>query len=104
MINSKKMRLTMFAASMVAAGALTGCFDDKSSNPPGPTSFSSTASYGALVGASCIVNGAVTPNLTSYTTDGDGLGAISAVIAGSEYPLIVSCAGGTYYNEASELS
>ena len=33
MINSKKTRLTMFAASMVAAAALTGCFNDKSADP-----------------------------------------------------------------------
>ncbi|WP_373090692.1 hypothetical protein [Zhongshania sp.] len=107
MINSKKMRLTMFAASMVAAGALTGCFDDKSADPASPavaTEFSTTAAYGALVGADCVVNGTVTAALDTYTTDADGVGSISAVIGAGEYPLIISCTGGNYYNEASEAT
>jgi len=107
MIKSKKMRLTMFAASIVAAGALTGCFDDESADPvssASPTEFSATAAYGALVGATCVVNGTVTAALDSYTTDADGVGAISATIGAAEYPLIISCTGGTLYNEATELT
>tara|TARA_R110000772_G_scaffold144093_4_gene253823 strand:- start:79743 stop:80735 length:993 start_codon:yes stop_codon:yes gene_type:complete len=107
MINSKKMRLTMFAASMVAAAALTGCFDDKSADAgPSSTSFNNGAALGALVGATCTYASNSGADLISENAPvvTNSLGAapvnILNLVAG-DFPIIISCENGSYFDEAN---
>jgi hypothetical protein len=108
MINIKKMRLTMFAASIVAAGALTGCFNDDSADAgPNSTSFNNGAALGALVGAICTYknnSGTMLATKGRVVTDNDGTAPVEIdnLVAG-DFPVIVSCAGGTYYDEAANV-
>ncbi len=101
MINSKKMRLTMFAASMVAAGALTGCFNDKSSDPS-TTGFGLGAAKGAINGATCNYKTAVNTNGFAGTTDANGevQVAVTPGFGANDYPVVITCVGGTYFDES----
>jgi hypothetical protein len=108
MINSKKMRLTMFAASIVAAGALTGCFNDESADAgPNSTSFNNGAALGALVGATCTYannsgTALVAANAPVVTGD-EGTAPVNIVgLVAGDFPVVVSCTGGNYYDEAND--
>jgi hypothetical protein len=112
MINVKKMRLTMFAASMVAAGALTGCFNDKSSNPgageaASPVAFQNGAALGAISDAICTYAnklGTALPSEPSVVkTDANGTVDVNLnTVKASDYPVTITCTGGNYYDEATD--
>jgi hypothetical protein len=107
MINIKKMRLTMFAASIVAAGALTGCFNDESADAgPNSTSFNNGAALGALVGATCTYANNSGTALVSVNAPvvTNSKGAAPVDIKGlvpADFPIIVSCQDGSYFDEAN---
>ena len=102
MINSKKMRLTMFAASMVAVGALTGCFNDKSADPSSSTGFGLGAAKGAINGATCTYTTAVGGSGAAGSTDANGevQVTVSPGFGTNDYPVVITCAGGTYFDES----
>jgi hypothetical protein len=101
MINSKKTRLTMFAASMVAAAALTGCFNDKSADPSS-TGFALGAAKGAINGATCTYKTAVGTVGLAGSTDANGEVQVSVTpgFGAGDYPVVISCNGGTYFDES----
>ncbi len=97
MISAKKKLLI---ASFVAVSGMTGCFDDDdSSGTSGPSTISGVASKGAVVGSTCTVPLVGGGTLTA-TTEADGAFAFN-VAAGQSvaYPLVVVCAGGSYFDE-----
>jgi hypothetical protein len=100
MINIKKMRLTMFAASIVAAGALTGCFNDKSADP-GTTGFGLGAAKGAINGATCTYKTALNTDGFAGKTDANGevQVAVTPGFGPNDYPVVITCVAGTYFDE-----
>ncbi|WP_269619761.1 hypothetical protein [Zhongshania sp. BJYM1] len=101
MFNS--MRLRLLAAGILSASLLVGCGSDSSpnANTPTVTNGSLTAALGALSGATCVVRNAAATALTTVTTSADGTIALDLETTDGDFPLIVSCTGGSYFDEAN---
>jgi hypothetical protein len=101
MFNS--MRLRLLAAGILSASVLVGCGSDSSpnANTPTVTNGSLTAAFGALAGASCAVTNSAGTTLTTVTTGANGVVDLDIETVNSDFPIIVTCSGGTYFDEAN---
>lgn len=100
-------RVKLLMAGVLSASLIVGCGDDKDSDPVSvndkvQTDFATTAALGALEGSVCSVVSALGVTLGSDTTDADGEASFSFLAAPSDFPFVVSCEGGDYYDEATQ--
>ncbi|MEX1666831.1 hypothetical protein [Zhongshania arctica] len=100
MFNSTRLKL--LAAGVLSAGVIVGCGSDKKAdgNAPQTIMASITAAQGALVGADCLVT-TIANGTRSFKTGPDGRVDFTIVTVPSEYPLVVTCTGGSYVDEAN---
>ncbi|POP51051.1 hypothetical protein C0068_18880 [Zhongshania marina] len=98
MFNSK-----LLVAGLLSASVMVGCGSDSSADKDSPTvtNGSLTAALGALSGATCDITNAAGSTLETVTTGADGSVSITIETVGSDFPLIVSCTDGTYFDEAN---
>lgn len=101
MFNS--MQLKLLAAGVLSASVMVGCGSDKDADPSGITTTSGkvTAAFGALQGATCDVTNPLGISKATVTTGADGTVDLSFDTVASDFALIVSCTGGSYFNEAT---
>jgi hypothetical protein len=99
-----KMRLKLLVASLLST-VIVGCGSDKPENDaPVATSFGVTAALGALTGASCDLKNAGGTILANVTTTIDGTVPVNIQAIDSDFPIIVECSGGNYFDEGLESS
>jgi hypothetical protein len=98
------MGFRLFAAGLLSASVMVGCGSDKkaNSNAPVASAFGLTAALGALEGASCDVISADGTILDIVTTTADGTVPVNIQASDTDFPIIVECSGGNYFDEGSE--
>ncbi|RNL60143.1 hypothetical protein D0911_14055 [Zhongshania marina] len=104
-LNSTRVKL--LTAGLLSASLIVACGSDKDADPVTvndkvQTEFSTVAALGALEGAVCTVFNSSDVALGSATTDEDGKAAFSFLAAPSDFPFVVSCEGGDYYDESTQ--
>jgi hypothetical protein len=97
-----KMRLKLLVAGLLSTTVMVGCGSDKPENDaPVATPFEVTAALGALQGASCSIVGATGTIFKSATTDDSGQVSVIIDARVRDFPVIISCSGGSYFDEAT---
>jgi hypothetical protein len=100
-----KMRLKLLVAGLLSTTVMVGCGSDKPENDaPVATPFGVTAALGALSGASCDLINAGGTILANVTTTIDGTVPVNIQARDSDFPIIVECSGGNYFDEGLESS
>lgn len=98
MFNSK-----LLVAGLLSASVMVGCGSDKSADSDSPvvTNGNLTAALGALSNANCVVKNAAGDTKLTVETLADGTVPFDIETVGSDFPLIISCTGGSYFDEAN---